>query len=148
MRFKNRARINADLPKVFNLFEDISSWPLLLKHVKRVDPIEMTATKQHVFMTIESGTKIEILETIREIKANKQICFVQPKPPAPLRKHSGIWNFKTEAGLVVIEDIHEIETSHPFPLGIIGSLIAWHFFIQRNSRKTINEIKKKAEQNV
>ena len=106
---KDEVVIRAELDRVFQCFWNPFVWTRITPHVKKIEMLEETESRQRFLMTVESNGQCHTVETNREAVANTSITYQQSRPPVFLRWHRGRWTFSSEVDGIRVSLVHEAE---------------------------------------
>jgi hypothetical protein len=108
--------------RAYEALLDLTQWERLLPHILQIDIAYDDGQYQEFWMTVKSETDGSPL-TVRSVRncTPGVIEFFQPKPPAFLRHHGGIWRFtpqgddETKVEITHVWNLHPERAAHMFP---------------------------------
>ena len=113
--------VQAELRHVFACIWDVTCWPELTTHVKRIEMLEEGERHQRFLMTVESNGKDHTVESVRETEPGRWIRYRQVRPPVFLEEHSGEWQFVAVGNGVRVDLTHRAEIDYERALLELGA---------------------------
>lgn len=97
--------------RVFEAFWNLADWPAVAPHVRDIEMHFEDDEIQVLTMHVETRGRRDAFRTVR-VRQGASIYFIQPRPPALLRRHWGWWHvLGTGAGT----EVHSEHTLEPDP---------------------------------
>lgn len=143
--------IRGSQEEVFECFWRPELWPKITPHVKRIEMISETASRQRFVMEVQAEGRNYVMETERVAVAPKSITYQQSKPPVFLRAHAGEWSFEQRGPVTQVSLVHKVDVDDEKAVAVLGvqSAEQAHEKIRtnllRNGRTTIEAVKKAVE---
>jgi hypothetical protein len=101
--------IQARCAEVFHCFWRAELWPKLTSHVTGIEIVQEGDGWQRYAMEVQSDGKKYAMETQRIAVSPYAIAFHQPKPPAFMRAHTGVWNFEANGSETRVKVTHRVD---------------------------------------
>lgn len=101
--------IHATREEVFHCFWRAELWPKLTSHVTRIEIVHEQDGWQRYSMEVDVEGKKYVMETQRIAVSPAAIAFHQPKPPAFMRAHTGVWNFEQNGQDTRVKVTHRVD---------------------------------------
>jgi len=112
--------IRAERAEAFHCFWRPELWPRLTSHVTRVRMLEELEGWQRYAMEVEVDGKEYVMETQRIAVPPKTISFQQPKPPAFMRSHTGVWSFEERSSTTKVTIVHRVDVDDQKAVELLG----------------------------
>lgn len=106
--FDFTVHFDAESDRVFEAFWGLADWPSVAPHVRQIEMHFEDESTQILTMHVETRGRHDAFRSVR-VRQDDSIFFIQPRPPALLRRHWGWWHVQgTDAGTAVRSE-HTIE---------------------------------------
>lgn len=112
--------IQARRAAVFHCFWRAELWPKLTSHVTGIEIVQEQDGWQRYAMEVESDGKKYAMETQRIAVHPNAIAFHQPKPPAFMRAHTGVWNFEENGLETTVTVTHRVDVDDEKAMELLG----------------------------
>jgi hypothetical protein len=112
--------IQARRADVFHCFWRAELWPKLTSHVTGIEIVQEKDGWQHYAMEVESDGKKYAMETTRIAVPPHAIAFHQPKPPAFMRAHTGVWDFEENGLETRVKVTHRVDVDDEKAMEMLG----------------------------
>ena len=116
--------IEAAVADVFYCFWRAELWPKFTDHVVHVDMLEEQDGYQRYAMQVNVESKHYVMETQRISVAPRSISFQQPKPPAFMNSHSGLWTFEEGLSATRVSVAHRMNVNEQKAIEMLGTATA------------------------
>ena len=129
--------ISAGRAEAFHCFWRPELWPRLTSHVTHVEMLHELDGWQRYAMEVQVDGKKYVMETQRIAVPPNTISFQQPKPPAFMRSHTGVWSFEEGPSETKVKVMHRVDLDDQKAMEMLGlnSLEQARAKIQENLHK-------------
>lgn len=104
--------IAAPVEQVYEYCWNATWWPRITPHVRDIELVESSDTRQRMKMAVESDGKMYHTESVRESSPQQWIAYRQLTPPVFLEEHTGEWRFADVDGGTRVDLVHRF-TARP-----------------------------------
>jgi hypothetical protein len=107
-RFDFDVAFAAPASRVFDAFWELADWTTVAPHVKAIELHYQDPDVQVLTMRVETRGRLDGFRSVR-VRQGDSIFFVQPRPPALLRRHWGWWHVRGNGAAASVRSEHWIE---------------------------------------
>ena len=156
--FDFSVHFDASRDRVFGAFWSLADWPAVAPHVRRIEMHFEDDSTQVLTMHVETRGRHDAFQTVR-VRQQDSIFFIQPRPPALLRRHWGWWHVLGSDSGTEVRSEHTVQVEPVGAERFLRSIgveaasaedvtVRLIEIIRNNSRQTMLALKEKLEQQV